>query len=181
MLVSGRVSHLPSWGSPLTSLHPSPAPDHVPGGSVPICCICWLLGSLWVAMDKTTQTQKPQGFDLGGWLDGVGVTENKALGELDSAAPASPQRLHPSLFPHPQSPPLGHPEPLYFPRAWPPRPLLPLRENSSPSPLCVQSVLFALRDQSRHHALHPASCSHPITATTKLVSGFSLYSQGLAV
>lgn len=127
-----------------------------PGGSVPFCCICWPLGSLWVAMDKTTQTQKPQGFDLGGWLDGVGVTENKALCELDSAAPASPQRLHPSLFPHPQSPPLGHPEPLYFPRAWPPRPLPAFeRKLLSFPPLCAVS---SFRSQRPVQTSRPSPC-----------------------
>lgn len=163
---------------------PCTPPQHQtmkPGGSVPFCCICWPLGSLWVAMDKTTQTQKPQGFDLGGWLDGEGVTENKALSELDSAALRHPSGFTPVSFPTHSLHLLATLNHFTSPGLGPPGRFLPLRENSSPSPLCVQLVLFALRDQSRHHALHPASCSHPVTATTKLVSGFSLYSQGLAV
>lgn len=181
-LVSGRVSHLPSWGSPLTSLNPTPAPDHE---ARRLCPLLLHLLATQIFMGSHGQnhsnSRSPRGLTSGvGWMEW----------ELQKTRPCVSWTLlplrHPSGFTPVSFPThslhllatLNH---FTSPGLGPPGRFLPLRENSSPSPLCVQLVLFALRDQSRHHALHPASCSHPVTATTKLVSGFSLYSQGLAV
>ena len=102
-----------------------------------------------VALDKTTQTQRP-------------------LGELDPAAP----QPHPSYFgssplPYTQSTFSGHRKPLHFPRGPPsfsppglaPR-QLPLPQIHSLSPFCVQPTLLILRDRPRHHTPRSPGYSH---------------------